>query len=55
VAACLVPEYRGVQPVNERIVTLTKIFVFAGIFFFVLAFGHALPNVIAGIHAICKS
>ena len=38
---------RGAGPVDERIVTISKIAVMTGIFFLVLAFGYLLPASIA--------
>lgn len=33
------------EPVDERVVSISKILALTGVFFLVLAFGHALPNV----------
>lgn len=41
--ACIVVFQRGKVPVNERVVTASKIIVMTGIFFLVLAFGYLLP------------
>lgn len=39
--------YRGTEMADENLVTISKIFVLAGIFFLVIAFGYALPNLIS--------
>lgn len=38
---------KGAEPVDERIVTISKIVVLVGVFFLVLAFGHVLPMLIS--------
>lgn len=48
VTAYLVVTTRGTDAVNDRLVTISKIFVFAGIFFLILAFGYILPSLVSG-------
>ena len=45
--ACLAIKFRGTEAADERLVNISKIFVLAGIFFLVLAFGYILPALIA--------
>ena len=44
---CLLLMSRGGEPVNSRIVTISKVIVMVGIFFLVLAFGYLLPILIS--------
>lgn len=46
--AYLLSMSRGAETVNESLVTISKIIVLVGVFFLVLAFGYALPMLIAG-------
>lgn len=39
---------KGPTPVDDRIVEISKIIVFIGVFFLVMAFGHSLPMIIRG-------
>ena len=38
---------RGTAMATDRILTVSKIFALAGLFFFILAFGHILPQLIS--------
>ena len=48
VFAYLLAMSRGGKPVEESLVSISKIIVLVGVFFLVLAFGHVLPMLIAG-------
>lgn len=48
ITAFLIITTRGTDTVNDRLVTISKIIVFVGIFFLVLAFGHILPALVLG-------
>lgn len=47
IVAYLVIAFRQGELTNPRIVTISKIIVFIGVFFLVIAFGHVLPNLIS--------